>query len=134
MCPALLSHNSQTRNVLLKITVPMRTGRKRKRGTDGPFLGEVKFPEVDGDTNNPPRGLSLAATGMEESRDTLYAKRIRSQRRLDNPREILKTLQDNVNNYTVRSLHCYDTFIAFLMMILADGSRRQYTLHPSLQR
>jgi len=32
------SVNNPTSNVLLKITVPRRTGRKRKRGTDGPFL------------------------------------------------------------------------------------------------
>ena len=101
MCPALLSHNSQTRNVLLKITVPKRTGRKRKRGSNGPFLGELKSTELDGDSNDAPRSLSLAATGMDESRETLYAKRIRSQRRLDHPREILRSLQDNINDYTV---------------------------------
>lgn len=31
------SSNSQTNNVLLKVTVPRRTGRRRKRGVEEPF-------------------------------------------------------------------------------------------------
>lgn len=34
----LLSTPVTTNNLLLKVTVPKRTGRKRKRGTTGPFL------------------------------------------------------------------------------------------------
>ena len=33
----VISNNPSTNNVLLKITVPKRTGRKRKRGSDDPF-------------------------------------------------------------------------------------------------
>jgi general transcription factor 3C polypeptide 5 (transcription factor C subunit 1) len=33
----LTSHNAATHNVIVKVTVPKRTGRKRKRGTDAPF-------------------------------------------------------------------------------------------------
>ena len=36
----LLSTPVRTNNLLLKVTVPRRTGRKRKRGTSGPFLAE----------------------------------------------------------------------------------------------
>ncbi|EMD67312.1 hypothetical protein COCSADRAFT_136157 [Bipolaris sorokiniana ND90Pr] len=36
----LLSTPVRTNNLLLKVTVPKRTGRKRKRGTAGPFLAE----------------------------------------------------------------------------------------------
>ncbi|RMZ68190.1 Transcription factor tau subunit sfc1 [Pyrenophora seminiperda CCB06] len=36
----LLSTPVRTNNLLLKITVPKRTGRRRKRGTSGPFLSE----------------------------------------------------------------------------------------------
>lgn len=34
----LHSTSYASNNVLLRITVPKRTGRKRKRGSDGPFL------------------------------------------------------------------------------------------------
>ena len=34
----LLSTPVRTNNLLLKVTVPKRTGRKRRRGTSGPFL------------------------------------------------------------------------------------------------
>ncbi|CAI6307325.1 unnamed protein product [Periconia digitata] len=37
----LLSTPVTTTNLLLKVTVPKRTGRKRKRGTNGPFLSEA---------------------------------------------------------------------------------------------
>jgi len=134
LCPPLLSHNSQTRNVLLKITVPRRTGRKRKRGSDGPYLEESKLENFDGNTKSYSRGLALAATGMEESRDTLYAKRIRSQRRLDHHREILRSLQDNINSYTVRDFALLSSPIAALIMRYADGGRRRYTIHSSFQR
>lgn len=38
MARPLLSTSCPSNNVLLKVTVPKRTGRKRKRGTDGPFV------------------------------------------------------------------------------------------------
>ncbi|KIW29165.1 uncharacterized protein PV07_05001 [Cladophialophora immunda] len=34
----VLSYNKPTNNLLLKVTVPKRTGRKRKRGSDGQYL------------------------------------------------------------------------------------------------
>ncbi|KAJ5272420.1 tau 95 subunit of transcription factor TFIIIC [Penicillium angulare] len=38
MSRPLLSTSNPTNNVLLKVTVPKRTGRKRKTGSDGPFI------------------------------------------------------------------------------------------------
>ncbi|CAA9962982.1 Transcription factor tfiiic complex a box associated protein [Pyrenophora teres f. maculata] len=52
----LLSTPVRTNNLLLKVTVPKRTGRKRKRGTSGPFLTEDEIgsrgsqPYVDAPT------------------------------------------------------------------------------------
>ncbi|KAF1943996.1 hypothetical protein EJ02DRAFT_372552 [Clathrospora elynae] len=43
----LLSTPVRTNNLLLRVTVPKRTGRKRKRGSSGPFLTEDEI-EVNG--------------------------------------------------------------------------------------
>lgn len=49
----LLSTAVTTNNILLKVTVPKRTGRKRKRGTSGPFLSkEGVEPEPSGSPNS----------------------------------------------------------------------------------
>ena len=45
MARPLLSTSSLSNNVLLKVTVPKRTGRKRKRGSDEPFTDAT--PEKD---------------------------------------------------------------------------------------
>lgn len=42
----LLSTPVTTNNLLLKVTVPKRTGRKRKRGTTGPFLSDNQSGEA----------------------------------------------------------------------------------------
>lgn len=39
MSRPLQSTSSASSNVLLKVTVPKRTGRKRRKGTDEPFSG-----------------------------------------------------------------------------------------------
>ncbi|KAK4657311.1 tau 95 subunit of transcription factor TFIIIC [Podospora pseudocomata] len=71
----LTSHNALTHNVVLKVTVPKRTGRKRKRGTDDPWEGEVLPPS--------------------DSSEVL------SRDRLDHPAIIRRKLQDNPTTYTV---------------------------------
>lgn len=38
MSRPIRSTSKQTNNVLLKVTVPRRTGRRRKRGSQGPFV------------------------------------------------------------------------------------------------
>lgn len=74
-CPSIVSHNASTHNVLLKVTVPKRTGRKRKRGTDGPWEG------------------TASSAGDDEQ--------VSSQKRADHPKTLLRKLQDNVDDYRV---------------------------------
>ena len=45
MCRPLRSTNTVSNNVVLKVTVPKRTGRKRKRGSDEPFTHDVSEPQ-----------------------------------------------------------------------------------------
>ena len=66
------SENVTTNNVVFKITVPKRTGRKRKRGEFGPYQDST-------DENQPKPSLT--------SRDTRY---------------LLRTLQDNVGKYEIQ--------------------------------
>ncbi|KAK4467014.1 putative transcription factor tau subunit sfc1 [Cladorrhinum samala] len=73
----LTSHNALTHNVVLKITVPKPTGRKRKRGTDGPWEGEVSVPDASHDYQ------------------------VMSRDRLDGPKVLRRKLQDNVGRYQV---------------------------------
>ncbi|EXJ93626.1 hypothetical protein A1O1_02018 [Capronia coronata CBS 617.96] len=40
----VMSYNRKTNNLLLRFTVPKRTGRKRKRGSDEPFLEHATAP------------------------------------------------------------------------------------------
>jgi general transcription factor 3C polypeptide 5 (transcription factor C subunit 1) len=83
-----LSFNAPTNNVLLKITVPKRIGRKRKRADLDPFL----YAE---------QGFSpLPNTGD----DAAPADSIRSQSRKDHPTELLRTLKDNVGNYSIEPI------------------------------
>ena len=45
----IVSLNNHTTNILLQVTAPVRTGRKRKRGSDAPFTGDftVRPPQED---------------------------------------------------------------------------------------
>ncbi|KAL2118401.1 hypothetical protein VTJ04DRAFT_8061 [Mycothermus thermophilus] len=79
----LTSHNALTHNVVLKVTVPKRTGRKRKRGSDGPWEGEIEPAESPGSVVNP---------------------EVKSRDRLDTPRVIRRKLQDNIGKYTVEPI------------------------------
>lgn len=76
----LLSTPVRTNNLLLKVTVPKRTGRKRRRGTSGPFLAEDQLGSND-------HRLSNSSTCP-------------SQAYVDAP-TIYKTLQDNASTYKV---------------------------------
>ncbi|KAI2609267.1 hypothetical protein GGR54DRAFT_618412 [Hypoxylon sp. NC1633] len=80
----IVSHNTATNNVLLKITVPKRTGRKRKRGTDDPFTGV---------------GDVAKATDVTSNVD-----QISSVGRHDMPKSILRKMQDNVDDYLVEAV------------------------------
>ena len=85
-CVPIFSRNSATKNVLLQISVPKRTGRKRKRGSQDPYSGEVAGLEENGDVSRS------------------EADSIRSQSRRDNPLELLRTLKDNVGRYSVEAV------------------------------
>jgi general transcription factor 3C polypeptide 5 (transcription factor C subunit 1) len=80
----ITSHNASTHNVLLKVTVPKRTGRKRKRGSDDPFEGQA-------DT----------ASGGIPAQD---GEKVYSQARLDDPRVLRRKLQDNVDKYQTEAV------------------------------
>ena len=73
-----MSHHALAHNVVLKVTVPKRTGRKRKRGSDDPFEGEMVAPFAGVPKDN-----------------------VCSKSRLDNPRVVRRKLQDNVDKYRV---------------------------------
>lgn len=79
----MMSHYASSHNVLFKITVPKRTGRKRKRGSNGPWQGEADQP--------------LQPTG-------LGPENLRSESRLDEPKILRRKLQDNVDCYQAEAV------------------------------
>ncbi|ORY03306.1 RNA polymerase III transcription factor IIIC subunit-domain-containing protein [Clohesyomyces aquaticus] len=80
----LLSQSVVTGNVLLKVTVPRRTGRKRKRGTTGPFLTEQ---EIESNANASSATSSSGAPLPPNPNP--------------DPKLVFRTLQDNPSSYTV---------------------------------
>lgn len=89
----LLSNNTPSSNVLLKITVPKRTGRKRKRGSDEPYMLDPSVTsQVEG----------------EESNESSHSTNLRSHSRLDNPKDLLRSLKDNVDKYHVEPVGSID--------------------------
>lgn len=79
-----MSHNARSHNVVLKVTVPKRTGRKRKRGTDGPWQGDVEL-----------QGTDTSASASEN---------VQSVARHDDPRLLRRKLEDNVGRYHVEAV------------------------------
>jgi general transcription factor 3C polypeptide 5 (transcription factor C subunit 1) len=73
----LLSTPVTTNNLLLKVTVPKRTGRKRKRGSTGPFLTDDQ--------------IRLASGGSSVSKTSAHV----------SAAEIYRSLQDNAARYEV---------------------------------
>ncbi|PQE29754.1 hypothetical protein CJF32_00000412 [Rutstroemia sp. NJR-2017a WRK4] len=84
-CIPILSYNSITNNVLLKITVPKRTGRKRKRGSQDPYTDDSQ-------------ARSTATTEQDS------ANNVQSHSRNDKPASILRKMRDNVDKYTVEAV------------------------------
>ncbi|KAI1284671.1 hypothetical protein F5Y07DRAFT_347400 [Xylaria sp. FL0933] len=80
----IVSHHAATNNILLKITVPKRTGRKRKRGSEEPFSGEPNLSDP-------------TAVGSQTSTVSSVARR-------DRPRTILRRLQDNPDQYQAEAV------------------------------
>lgn len=94
-CRPIMSTNMPCNNVLIKVTVPKRTGRKRKRGSQGPWLEAEDPMSLD--------GAAQGAVGSDSLTDTLS-----SHSRLDKSNYILKSLQDNPDRYTVEPVGSID--------------------------
>lgn len=77
-CPPNLSQNAPTNNVLLKVTMPKRTGRKRKRGSQDPFEHHPGMQE----TQSEPLAPNDQSPGLL------------SHSRLDDPSYLQKRLKD----------------------------------------
>ncbi|KAH5240132.1 hypothetical protein HBI72_214630 [Parastagonospora nodorum] len=75
----LLSTAVTTNNILLKVTVPKRTGRKRKRGSSGPFLCE--------------EGVEAEPNGSSSTHNKQPSKTY------VNASTIFRSLQDNASTY-----------------------------------
>jgi general transcription factor 3C polypeptide 5 (transcription factor C subunit 1) len=73
----LLSAPVTTSNLLLKVTVPKRTGRKRKRGSTDPFLTEDEIRAAGERSNGPKTSTHVKAA------------------------DIYRSLQDNATRYEV---------------------------------
>lgn len=95
----MMSHYASSHNVLFKVTVPKRTGRKRKRGSDGPWEGDVEEThQKDG---------AASTTNF------------RSKAKLDEARILRRKLQDNVDRYqaevvgVIKHTHRYRGMVDF---------------------
>ena len=80
----MLSHNTASHNVVLKISVPRRTGRKRKRGSDQPFQSNIDMTES-------------TAPDLSQSKAM-------SKSRLDHPTSLLRRLRDSAGKYSVEAI------------------------------
>lgn len=75
----IISQHASSNGILLKITVPKRTGRKRKRGSDEPF--------------------SNSASVIDGAQSTDIVGQVSSFSRRDAPESILRKMQDNIGRY-----------------------------------
>lgn len=82
-CKPIMSHNARSHNVVLKITVPKRTGRRRKKGSKGPWQGDVE---------------------LSDAPNTRATEQVQSISRLDEPKVLRRKLQDNVGRYNVEAV------------------------------
>ncbi|KAI1129477.1 hypothetical protein F5Y10DRAFT_264157 [Nemania abortiva] len=82
----IVSHHAATNNILLKITVPRRTGRKRKRGSDEPFSTDCN-------------ALDASTSTMASETST-----VGSVARRDSPRTILRRVRDNPDQYQAEAV------------------------------
>lgn len=82
MSKPMMSHNVATRNVVLHITVPKRTGRGRKKGSNGPYLDPAEINEKPSARPNDSRGSDARPEKLD-----------------DNTKHLLRSLQDNEDSY-----------------------------------
>ena len=86
MCKPIISTNVATNNILLKITVPKRTGLKRRRGARGPY--HEGLDDTDSPSLNP-----VSEKTLSSSNDTQF---------------LLRSLRDNIGNYKVQPVGSID--------------------------
>ncbi|CAM1507932.1 Fc.00g047800.m01.CDS01 [Cosmosporella sp. VM-42] len=89
-CKPIMSHNARSHNVVLKITVPKRTGRKRKRDSDDPWDGDVEMMAID--------------PALIDSEPEKEQEEVCSRSRLDDPQVLRRKLEDNVDKYKVEAV------------------------------
>lgn len=102
MCKPILSANVETNNILLKVSVPKRTGLKRRWGSCGPYhegIGDRSSPYID----------------------TFPQKRLSS---VNTTRFLLRSLRDNVGNYSIQPLGSINQTHRFRSKSLKDNFRR----------
>lgn len=78
----VVASNVRTNDVVLKITVPKRTGLKRKRGSEDPFAGSSQESEVEQRKQAQP-----SSPGFENV--------------LKNASRLLRSLRDSVDKYSM---------------------------------
>lgn len=106
-----MSHYASSHNILFKVTVPKRTGRKRKRGTNEPWQGEVEQPVQDAD---PSATLSSKAG-------------------LDDAKILRRKLQDNSDRYeaeavgVIKHTHRYRGMADFNYSMKNNGFMNDFT-------
>ena len=85
MSKELTSSSKRANNILLKVTVPKRTGRKRKRGSQEPY----RYDETPANSGN---GTTTAIFSKADDARGLNAK------------QLLRRLQDNADKYQVEAV------------------------------
>ncbi|PSS00793.1 RNA polymerase III transcription factor IIIC subunit-domain-containing protein, partial [Coniella lustricola] len=97
----MMSHYASSHNIVFKVTVPKRTGRKRKRGSDEPWQGPLHEPS--------------AHPAQEVTNSTSFG----SVAKLDEPKSLRQKLQENVGRYhaeavgIIRHTHRYRGMVDF---------------------
>lgn len=81
----MMSHYAPSHNVVFKITVPKRTGRKRKRGSDEPWQDDDVIESM-------------------QPVNSLPADNLRSRAKLDDPKVLRRKLQDNADRYKAEAV------------------------------
>ncbi|KAI9662781.1 MAG: tau 95 subunit of transcription factor TFIIIC [Trizodia sp. TS-e1964] len=80
-CRPIYSQKVKVQSVILKITLPKKTGRRRRKGTNDAFHDDP--------------------TTQPQDSSQVESSELRSHSRLDNPHGILQSLRDNIGNYAV---------------------------------
>ncbi|KAI9870904.1 MAG: tau 95 subunit of transcription factor TFIIIC [Pleopsidium flavum] len=106
MCKPVMSNNVTTRNVVLQITVPKRTGRRRKKGSAGPFMD---YAETD----------RQVLTGITNGDNQTSARSTRHS----NANYLLQGLRDNEGSYKIKPVGVIEQTHRFRSKSATDPSR-----------